>query len=146
MSNIFKTVSGEMVNVDVSRAAFTVESSDSKRWPKAVQKAARYASVELAKRNLDRKRDYVLTIGVTENLGNIRDLGRLSDAVVIPEELVLITRDKKGNVSSRRVFRELQFQFSSNGYAVFAENEVPVVKLIYDCVLESAEYMQVELE
>lgn len=145
MTNLVKTQDG-VVNVDLSRAHFTVESTDRNRWPKSVQRSVRYASIELAKRNLERKRDFVLTVGVTENLSNIYDLGRLADAVAIPEELTLVTRDKKGNVVSRRVFRELQFQFSSNGYAVFAENEVPVVKLIYDCVLDSAEYKQVVCE
>ena len=143
MSNVVKKANGETVCVDLSRAQFTVESS-CKHWTKAIQRAVRYSSVELAKRNIERKRDYILTIGVVENLLNIRDLGRLSDAIVIPEELTLITRDKKGNVASRRVFRQLQFQFSNNGYAVFAEGEVPVVKLIYDCVLEVAEYKQVD--
>lgn len=146
MTNIVKTRDGEMLNVDLSRAHFTVESRDTKRWPRSVQRSVRYASVELSKRNIDRKRDYVLTVGITENLSNIADIGRLSDAVLIPDELVLVTRDKKGNVISRRVFRQLQFQFSGNGYAVFAENEVPVVKLIYDCVLDSVEYKQVDLE
>lgn len=145
MTNLVKTQDG-VVNVDLSRAHFTVESTDRRRWTKSVQRSVRYASIELAKRNLERKRDFVLTVGVTENLSNIYDLGRLADAVVIPEELTLVTRDKKGNVISRRVFRELQFQFSSNGYAVFAENEVPVVKLIYDCVLDTAEYKQVACE
>lgn len=144
MSNIVRNKDGVMVNVDLERSAYTVRSSDP-AWTKAIQKAVRYFSLELAKRNLERQRQFSFTVGVTENLANIADLARFAEALDIPEELIIETWDASGRLASRRVLRDLQFQFSGNGFAAFASHEVPVVKLMYDCTLAESEYMQVQV-
>lgn len=144
MTNIVQSRGGSMVKTDLDRSAFTVRSSDPV-WTKAIQNNARYFSLDLAKRNIERQRQFAFTIGITETLLNIADLARLAEATAVPDELIVETWDAVGRLASRRVLRDLQFQFSGNGYAAFASHEVPVVKLMYDCTLAESEYMQVQI-
>lgn len=144
MTNIVQSKGGAMVKTDLDRSAFTIRSSDP-NWTKAIQNHARYFSLELSKRNIERQRQFSLTVGITETLLNIADLARFAEATAVPEELIIETWDAAGRLASRRILRDLQFQFSGNGFAAFAAREVPVVKLMYDCTLAESEYMQVQI-
>lgn len=141
MPNLVQTREGGVVNTDLDRASFEVTGDISK----VLRKSIRFVSFELAKRNIERNRPYVLTIGLTENLLNNAELNALAQHDYVPETLALTTLDAKGNVASRRVFANLQFQLSTNGYATFAGHEVPVIKLVYDCVLCESEFRQVRV-
>lgn len=104
-----------------------------------------YAAFDLDARALDDKMNpYLLTIGFIETAANIAEVNAMAQRDFVPESITFTTRDQKNSIVSIRTFTNLKFRSSAVGYAVHANDERPVHKIIYTATLESAEYFPSE--
>jgi hypothetical protein len=130
MSEMLKTDAG-MIRVDLCRADFRISGDLSKALIKNIQ----YFSLEMSRRSLNNVREQQLTLGIAETLTNIRQVNDLALADVLPKSITIETLDKQGQVASRRIFEDFNFQFSSLGFAVVGTTERPMHKIVWECHL-----------
>lgn len=104
-----------------------------------------YAAFDLDARALDDKLNpYLLTIGFIETSVNIAEVNAMAQRDYVPESITFTTRNQENRIVSVRTFSGLKFRSSAVGYAVHANDERPVHKIVYTATLESAEYFPSE--
>lgn len=104
-----------------------------------------YAAFDLDARALDDKQNpYLLTIGFIETAANIAEVNAMAQRDYVPESITFTTRNQTNSIVSIRTFSNLKFRSSAVGYAVHANDERPVHKIIYTATLVDSQYFPSE--